>query len=157
MFEQSLQPEEWKDQQAIDGRSVDEIQGRRWAAGIVALNALLGLGLAAVANLPMPLLHVVISLVVAWYLYKLRPRAENLTLGLALLYSTALPMFIFLRHPLADALIQCIAIWGVSVALLLLLIGEPSLLRRLVALAVFGVFACGTYALMLVGLLLEDS
>jgi hypothetical protein len=155
MFEQSLQTTEWRDAQARDGRSEEEIRARRIAAVLIAVNAVIGFAfnllLTGGRTVP-PLLLLALGLALAWYLYKLRPRAESFAIGIAILWSTLLPLLYFLRLPFAYALVQSVVIWGLAGALLLLLIGQPS--RRRQALAVglfalaFGVFVLGAVRLL---------
>src|SRR5437762_689884 len=105
MFEQSLQTEEYKDRQAAEGRGPDEIKARRLAAVVVASSAILSflvVFIASPANLP--ILQTGIALFIAWYLYKLRPRAENLTLGLAILATVLMPLFVFTHWALFPAI-----------------------------------------------------
>jgi hypothetical protein len=152
MFEQSMKPEVMTDAEALEGRSADEISSRRLAALVLALNAILATGVGLLAG-DMPNLGVLLSVVLALYLYKLRPRAENLAIGLALLASVVVPLLHFWRSPFLLALISCLATWGVTGALLLLLVGEPRLPRRVAAIVLFVVLAGGTYGLALVSLL----
>jgi hypothetical protein len=154
MFEKSLQTEEWQNEQAAEDRTPDEILAMRIAAVLIAVNALLAFALAALSNArSVPLVPLAIGLVLAWYLYKLRPRAENLAIGIALLSATLLPALYFWRFPFVPALLQSLATWGVSGSLLLLLIGQPGRVRRWVAVALFVVLCCGLHALAFIGLL----
>src|SRR5207245_1561864 len=102
-----------------------------------------------------PLLQMIISLFLAYYLFKLRPRAEALTLGLAILASVVQPLLLFWKLPVSAALIESLPVWGMTGALLLLLTGDPSRARRLTALALFCVFTVGLYALAIVGRVAE--
>lgn len=148
MFEQSLQTPEWLDAQAREGRSDDEIRARHIAAVLIAVNALIGFAfnLLLTGGRTVPLVPLAVGLALAWYLYKLRPRAENLAIGLAILWSTLLPLLYFLRLPWLYALVQSVVIWGLAGALLLLLVGRPS--RRRQALAI-GLFALAFSAFVL--------
>lgn len=154
MFEQSLQTPEWLDAQAREGRTDDEIRARRIAAVLIAVNALIGFtfNVLLTGGRTVPLVPLGVGLALAWYLYKLRPRAENLAIGLAILWSTLLPLLYFLRLPWLYALVQSVVIWGLAGALLLLLIGQPSRRRQALAVGVFavafGVFVLGAVRLL---------
>jgi hypothetical protein len=153
MFEQSLQTEEWKDEQAAEDRTPGEILALRIAAVLIAVNAILSFTLAALSkSRSLPLVSLVIGLMLAWYLYKLRPRAENLAIGIALISATLLPALYFWRFPFVPALLQSVATGGVAGSLRLLLIGRPGPARRWAAIALFVVLAGGLYALAFVGL-----
>jgi hypothetical protein len=154
MFEQSLQTTEWRDAQEREGRSEEEIRARRIAAVLIAVNAVIGFAFNVLltGGHTVPLLPLGVGLALAWYLYKLCPRAESFAIGLAILWSTLLPLLYLLRLPFVYALVQSVVIWGLAGALLLLLIGQPS--RRRQALAVglfalaFGVFVLGAVRLL---------
>jgi len=154
MFEQSLQTTEWRDAQAREGRTEDEIRARRIAAVLIAVNALVGFAFNVLltGGRTVPLLPLGVGLALAWYLHKLRPRAESFAIGLAILWSTLLPLLYFLRLPFAYALVQSVVIWGLAGALLLLLIGQPSRRRQAFAVGLFalafGVFALGAVRLL---------
>ncbi|MGH9364347.1 MAG: hypothetical protein ACRD1B_03655 [Thermoanaerobaculia bacterium] len=98
-----------------------------------------------------PLLQIIIALVLAYYLYKLRPRAEALALGLALLGAVLQPVLLLMRFPVLTALLEALPMWGTTSALLLLLIGDPSRGRRTAAIALFGVLTVGLYTLAIMG------
>ena len=158
MFEQSLQTEEWKVARDREGRSEDEIKARRLAAILLAVNAFVTLFVTLlVTGGPPPPLGVIVAYALAAYLYKLRPRAENLALGLAILYSVLFLARAFWKLPFFEALVQPVGNSGISGALLLLLTGVPSAIRRVIALAVFAVFGCGYYLLALLGHFLEGG
>jgi hypothetical protein len=151
MFDQSLQTEEWRDAQAREGRTDDEIRARRIAAVLIGTNAAIGFAfnllLTRGQTLPLlPLLLLLVGLALAAYLYKLRPRAESFAIALAVLWSTLLPVLYFLRLPFVFALVQSLVIWALAGALLLLLIGRPSRRRRALAVGLFAL-ACSVFAL----------
>ena len=154
MFEKSLQTPEWLDAEAREGRTPDEIRARRIAAVLIAVNALIGFAfnLLVTHGRTLPLVPLAIGLALAWYLYRLRPRAESLAIGLAILWATLLPLLYFLTVPLAYALVQSLVIWGLAGALLLLLVGQPSRRRQALAIALFlvvcAVFVVGAVRLL---------
>ncbi|HXT19504.1 MAG TPA: hypothetical protein VN811_08020 [Thermoanaerobaculia bacterium] len=157
MFDQSLQTRRWLDAEAREGRTPDEIRARRIAALLIAVNALVGYAfnvlLTGGRTVPrLPLLPLAVGLALAWYLYKLRPRAESFAIALAILWSTLLPLLYFLRVPFVYALVQSVVIWGLAGALLLLLIGRPTRRRQATAVGLF-VLACLVFALGVVRLL----
>ena len=150
MFERSLQTREWLDAEAREGRTPDEIRARRIAAILIAVNGVVGYAfnvlLTGGRTVPrLPLLPLAIALALAWYLYKLRPRAESFAIALAILWATVLPPLYFLRVPLLYALVQSLVIWGLAGALLSLLIGRPSRRRQALAAGLFA-FACAVFA-----------
>ena len=157
MFERSLRTREWLDAEAREGRTTDELRSRRIAAAIIAVNALIGFGFSLLLNdgrtlSLLQLASLVVGLALAWYLYKLRPRAETLAIALAVLWSTLLPLLYLLRAPFAYALVQSLVIWGLAGALLLLLVGRPSRRRQALAVALF-VLACILFAIGVLRLL----
>src|SRR6187397_157690 len=97
MFEQSLQTTEWRDAQEREGRSEEEIRARRIAAVLIAVNAVIGFAFNVLltGGHTVPLLPLGVGLALAWYLYKLCPRAESFAIGLAILWSTLLPLLYF--------------------------------------------------------------
>ena len=145
MFEQSLQTEQWKDQQAAEGRTTDEIRAVRSAAVIIAVNAVLTVALEFAAGTNVNVIPFVAALFISYYLYRLRPRAENLAIGLSIIVGTLLPAIYFWLLPLPGAVLQSLLAWGVSGAVLLLLLGQAGPLRRRVAIALFVVLSLGTY------------
>jgi hypothetical protein len=155
MFEQSLQPKKWKDQQAAEGRSPGEVECLRIAAVIIAANAVLSFFLSFAAKAQG--IPVLFALALSWYLFKLRPRAESLAIGLAIIGAVLGPIVYFWRFPFFPALLQSAASWGVNGAILLLLIGEPGVLRRAVAIGAFVVLSGGVFALSLLGLLFQKT
>jgi len=157
MFEKSLQTREWLDAEAREGRTSDEIRARRIAATILAVNAVVGFGFSLLVTrgrtLPLlPLGSLLVGLALAAYLYKLRPRAENFAIALAILWSTALPLLYFLYAPFAYAVVQSLVIWGLAGSLLLLLVGRPSRRRQALAIALF-VLVCVAFGLAVAYLL----
>lgn len=144
VFEQSLQTPEWQDQQAAEGRTPDEIRAVRSAAVIIVVNTVFTVALELVARTKVNLLPAIASVVLGYYLYKLRSRAENLAIGLSIIIGALMPAIYFWLLPRRDAVIQSLLAWGVSGAVLLLL-GQAGPLRRRVAIALFVVLSLGTY------------
>ena len=68
MFEQSLQTEEWKDQQAAEGRTADEIRAVRSAAVIIVVNTVVTVALELVAGTKVNFLPAVAAVVLGYYL-----------------------------------------------------------------------------------------
>jgi hypothetical protein len=147
VFEQSLQTEEWKDQRAAEGRTPDEIRSVRTAAVLIVLNAVLSVLLQLVAGTRLQVVPFAVALFIGYYLYKLRPRAENLAIGISLLGSTLLPAVYFWRLPLAGAVLQALLVWGTAGAVLLLLLGRAGPVRRRAALTLFVVLTLVVYCL----------
>lgn len=145
MFEQSLQTPEWQDQRAAEGRTRDEIRALRTAAAIIVVNAVLTVVLEYFAGTNVNFLPFVAALFIGYFLYKLRPRAENLAIGLSIIVGTLLPAIYFWLLPLAGAVLQSLLAWGLSGAVLLLLLGQAGPVRRRVAIALFVVLSLGTY------------
>ncbi len=135
MFEQSLQTEEWKDQQAAEGRTADEIRAVRSAAVIIVVNTVVTVALELVAGTKVSFLPAVAAVVLGYYLYKLRSRAENLAIGLSIIVGTLMPAIYFWLLPLPGAVIQSLLAWSLSGAVLLLLLGQAGPVRRRVAIA----------------------
>ena len=126
MFEQSLQTEEWKDQRAAEGRTPDEIRAVRAAAVIIVVNTALRIALELVAGTRVNFLPAVAAVVLGYYLYRLRSRAENLAIGLSIIVGTLMPAIYFWLLPLPGAVIQSLLAWSLSGAVLLLLLGQAA-------------------------------
>jgi len=160
MFERIAQTEADKDAEALIGRSADQIAALRLAAFLLIVNALVTATVVILLKGTIPLVSIAISLGLAFYLYKLRPRAEALALGLTIFAAVIQTLLILVNtiqgnaspgSAFATALIESLPGWATIGALLLLLIGDPSRARRVTALVLYGVFTVGFYALVLIG------
>ncbi|HEX4954823.1 MAG TPA: hypothetical protein VF017_15645 [Thermoanaerobaculia bacterium] len=147
MFEQALQTKEWREQRDLEGRSDDEIKGRRLAAILLVTNVVVGTGVSLLVTGSMQSLALFVTPVLAFYLYKLRPRAENLVTALTIISAVLAPVICFAKYPLLTALALSVENWGVTGPLLLLLLGVPSPARRLTAVAIF-VVVTGSLSLL---------
>jgi hypothetical protein len=146
MFERITQTEADKDREAADLRSPEKAAALQLAAILLFSNVLLTIVLAIVLRVTnIPIISMVISLGLAYYLFKLRPRAEALALGLTILGAITQPLLLFMKLPPLDAAIQAIPLAGTIGAMFLLLLGEPTRARRAVAIALFAVLTCGFY------------
>lgn len=156
MFERTLMTPEEVDRDAAEGRSSEEISSLRTGALVLVANVVLTAVL-AVATDPrqLPLLQMAITSFIAYYLYKLRPRAENLTLGLAIVGLALAPVLYFTRSSPAVALVETAMSWGTSGALILLLTGTRSRSRRRVALAIFALLTVLPTDVLLILILLH--
>ncbi len=157
MFERITQTEADKDAEAAEGRTRDQIISIRTAAVLVLANAILALGLALVFRVEsLPVVQIVVSLFLAFYLYRLRPRAEALALGFSLL-GILVSLWFFIQANFVLALVQALPIWATAGALLLLLTGDPHIRRRVVAVLIFFVFNVGPYLLAVIGKLAAEN
>ena len=145
MFEPSLQTPEWQDQLAAEGRTPNEIRAVRAAAIIIIVNTFLSVALELVAGTKVNYLPAVAIFVLGYYLYRLRSRAENLAIGLAIIAGTLLPAIYFWLLSPAGAVLQSSLAWGLSGSVLLLLLGQAGPVRRRVGIALFVVLALGAY------------
>jgi hypothetical protein len=156
MFERVAPSEEQRDAEAREGRSPDQVAALRLAALLIVLEELLGIsaGLAfAGTRAAGQLIGVAIRLVMAYYLYKLRPRAEALALGLTIL--GGIVTLVGLASSLSQGfsivpLLDAIPPLGVVGALLLLLIGDPPREKRIAAIVVFAILVALPLVLLLV-------
>lgn len=157
MFERVVQTEEYKDAEALEGRSTDQVVALRLAAAVLVVNASLTIVIAVMQRRPLPLISTGISLGLAYYLFKLRPRAEGLALGLTILNAimqTLLPALMLLAPNPAAAFRAAVPFflpgWGLVAALLLLLTGDSGRARRVTAIVLFGLLTVGSDALLIV-------
>lgn len=151
MLERAVSRVEQKSAAAAIGRSPDQIAALRVAALLMLANAVLSILIAIVfRNQRMPIVQIVLSLFLSYYLYTLRPHAEALTLGLAVLAAIVLPV-LYLRSgvPIYIAVLESLPALGTAGALTLLLTGEPNFARRATGVTVFSVFNVGFYVLLL--------
>jgi heme/copper-type cytochrome/quinol oxidase subunit 4 len=166
MFERIAQTEAEKDAEALIGRSADQIAALRLAALLLIVNALVTATVVILLKGTIPLVSIAISLGLAFYLYKLRPRAEALALGLTI-FAAVVQVLLVLGNTLrgnappgpafATALIESVPGWATTGALFLLLIGSPSRGRGVAALALYLVFTVGFYVLVIVGAFSETA
>jgi hypothetical protein len=157
MFERITQTEADKDREAAQLRSPDKAAALQLAAILLFSNVLLTIVLAIVLKVTnVPIISMVISLGLAYYLFKLRPRAEALALGLTILGAITQPLLLFLNiKPLGAAAIQAIPLVGMIGAMFLLLVGEPTRKRRAVAIALFAILTCGFYGFAILDRLMK--
>lgn len=148
MFETFTKTSEDLDREAAEGRSPEEIASLRLAAILYLSTSVLSLLSMLVLGGGTPPLTIVIGLGIAWYLYKLRPRAEAFALGLAVVGAIVAPLSL-LRNGPAVAVLGSFPSWGFCTAIALLLTGPRSPDRRLFALVVFCVFTIGITLLLL--------
>src|SRR5262249_43391861 len=133
MFERITQTEADKDREAAELRSSDKSAALQLAAILLFSNVLLTIVLAIALRVTnIPIISMVISRGLAYYLFKLRPRAEALALGLTILGTITQPLLLFLKFPPLEAAIQAIPLVGMIGAMFLLLLGEPTRARRAV-------------------------
>lgn len=96
-----------------------------------------------------PIIPIVVSLFLVYYLYRLRPRAEGLALALAIL-GAAVGVISVVRARFGPfTLLSLVPTAGLVGSQFLLLIGDPPRSRRIVAAALFVVLVGGFSALML--------
>jgi hypothetical protein len=152
MFERVAPSKEQIDAEAAEGRSPDQIAALRLAALVILANTCLTIVLVvAVPSLKIPIISIVISLILVYYLYRLRPRAEALALGLTILAGAAGLLSVLTSKFAPAAIVGLVPTAALACSLLLLLIGDPPRSRRIAALVVFGVLVGGFTALALVG------
>ena len=152
MFERVAPSEEQKDSEAAEGRSPDKIAALRLAALVILANACLTIVLViAIPAMNIPIISVAISLFLAYYLYKLRPRAEALAVGLTILAGAVGILSAVTSKFALAALFGLVPTAGLVGSLLLLLLGDPPRSRRIAALVAFGVLVGGFTVLVLVG------
>jgi len=148
VFERVAPSEEQRDAEAREGRSLDQIAALRLAALFVVIVAVLSLAtdLSFSRFGMMSVIRLAIRLVLAFYLYKLRPRAEALALGLAIVGGIGTILSIAGRLTAWGYLIFpflfAIPPLGTVGALLLLLLGDPPREKRIAAIVVFVVLVC---------------
>ena len=166
MFERVAQSEEEKDAEARIGRSDDQIASLRLAAWLLLVNAFATAAVVILLKGNLPIVSILIALGLAFYLFKLRPRAEALALGLTILGGIIVALQAVagftrsgasLASAVGTALFDSIPGLAVTVALLLLLIGNPGRPRRVAAVVLYAVFTLGFYALLVVASLLGSS
>lgn len=155
MFERIAPSEEQRDAEAREGRSPDQIAALQLAAILVVVDAILSLALAiAFGNLPRMVLGIVIRLVMAYYLYKLRPRAEALALGLTILAGVVTLVGVAMGQVIGGlnvfGFLFAIPALGSVLALLLLLLGDPPREKRIAAVIVYGALVCLPALILLV-------
>lgn len=152
MFDRAVPSEEQKDADAREGRSPDKIASLKLAALVILTNTFLTIVLALSApDRGFPIIAIVISLFLSWYLYKLRPRAEALAIGLTLI-AAAGGVFLAVGMKFSSvALWSLVPTAGLVASLLLLLIGDPTRARRIAAVAIFAVLVGGAASLLLLG------
>jgi hypothetical protein len=144
--------DEQRDTEAREGRSPDKIASLKLAALVILTNTFLTIVLALSApDRGFPIIAIVISLFLSWYLYKLRPRAEALAIGLTLI-AAAGGVFLAVGMKFSSvALWSLVPTAGLVASLLLLLIGDPTRARRIAAVAIFAVLVGGAASLLLLG------
>jgi len=157
VFERITQTEADKDREAAELRSPDKTAALQLAAILLFTNVLLTIVLAIVLRITnIPIISMVISLGLAYYLFKLRPRAEALALGLTILGAITQPLVLFINvKPPSAAAIQAIPLVGTIGAMFLLLLGEPTRARRALAVALFAVLTCGFYGFAILDRLMK--
>jgi hypothetical protein len=136
---------------AAIGRSTDQIAALRLAALLMLVSAVLSILVAIVfRSQRMPIVQIVLGIFLSYYLYTLRPHAEALALGLAVLGAIVLPI-LYLRSgvPIYVALLESLPALGTAGAMTLLLTGDPNFARRATGVTVFGVFTVGFYVVLL--------
>jgi hypothetical protein len=151
MLERATPRVEQKSAAAAIGRSPDQIGALRLAALILLANAVLSILVGIVFRTQrMPIVPIVLSVFLSYYLYTLRPRAEALALGLAVLAAIVLPV-LYLRSgmPIYIAVLESLPALGTAGALTLLLTGAPNVARRAMGVTVFCIFNVGFYVLLI--------
>jgi hypothetical protein len=153
MFERIAPSEEQKDAEAREGRSPDQIASLRLAAVLMLIESFLTIAVVIAFPIAAPraVLGVVIRLVLAYYLYKLRPRAEALALGLTILAGIVALLGLVGASFALPNLLNTIPAVGAVGAFLLLLLGDPPREKRVAAVVLFGILVC-LPALVLLGL-----
>jgi hypothetical protein len=155
MFENN---EQRLDLEAAGLRSPDKAASLRLAAVLLVVNVLvLLLVCLLLRSTKVPLIQIVVALGLARHLYRLRPSAEAWALGLAAIAGVISPLVLFWQYPFLQALLGSLPVWGLSGALLLLLIGEPGKKRRIAAVALYVVLTVGVYAFAVAGQLARLS
>jgi hypothetical protein len=148
MFERVAQTPEQLDAEAREGRSEDQIAALRLAAVLILIDTVLTIAFhAAYGTIAQSgaMLGTVVRLVLAYYLFKLRPRAEALALGLTILGAVVV---LFTTAGLVmkarSGLPVLLAVPGIGsvAALLLLLRGDPSKSKRTAAIVIFVLTVC---------------
>jgi hypothetical protein len=140
------------DLEAAGLRSPDKAASLRLAAILIVVNVLLVLLVCLVLRSQrVPLIQCIVALGVARHLYRLRPSAEAWALGLSVIAGVIGPLLFFRQQPFLAALLDSLPVWGVSGALILLLVGEPGKGRRALAVALFCVLTVGLYVLAIAG------
>lgn len=150
MFERVAPTEEQKDREAAEGRSPDKIAGLRLAALVILVNTFLTILLVILLpGMHIPIIPIVVSLFLVYYLYRLRPRAEGLALALAIL-GAAVGVISVVRARFGPfALVSLIPTAGLVGSQFLLLVGDPPRSRRIAAVVLVGVLVGGFTALTL--------
>src|SRR5712692_1447744 len=151
MLERVAPREEQKNAAAAIGRSPDQIAALRVAALLMLANAVLSILVAIVFRTQrMPIVQIILGIFLSYYLFTLRPRAEALALGLAVLGAIVLPI-LYLRSglPIYIAVLESLPALGTAGALTLLLTGDPNFARRATGVTVFCVFHGGFYVLLI--------
>lgn len=133
-------------------RSPDKAASLRLAAILLVVNVFVVLLVCLVLrSRQVPLIQCAVALGVARHLYRLRPSAEAWALGLSAIAGIIGPLIFFRQMPVLAAVLESLPIWGVSGALLLLLVGEAGKARRILAVVVFCLLTVGIYLLAIAG------
>jgi hypothetical protein len=151
MLERAAPRVEQKSAPAAIGKSPDQIAALRLAALLMLANAVLSILVAIVFRTQrMPIVQIVLSLFLSYYLYTLRPRAEALGLGLAVLGAIVVSI-LYLRSgvPIYIAVLESLPALGTAGAMTLLLTGDSGFARRATGVTVFCVFNVGFYVLLM--------
>ena len=152
MLERAAPRVEQKSVAAAIGRSPDQIAALRVAALLMLANAVLSILVAIVFRTQrMPIVQIILGIFLSYYLYTLRPQAEAVALGLAVLGAIVLPI-LYLRSgvPIYVAVLESLPALGTAGAMTLLLTGDPNFARRATGVTVFGVFTVGFYVVLLI-------
>lgn len=151
MVERVAQRVEQKNAGAAIGRSPDQIAALRLAALLLIVSAVLSILVAIVFRTQrVPIVQIILAILLAYYLYTLRPRAEALAMGLAVLGAIVLPI-LYLRSgvPIYIAVLESLPALGTAGAMILLLTGDPNFARRAAGVTVFCVFNVGFYVILM--------
>jgi hypothetical protein len=151
MSEDSLKSPEERAGKPDDDLSDEQRWGRRASAILLVCNVFLSALVVFATRSHGQVIGWIVALVVARSLYRLQPGADTITIVLACMAGIIGPILYFINSPVQVALIQSIATWGVVAALLMLLIGQPSRLRRVGALGAYGTLTVSVDALAIVG------
>jgi hypothetical protein len=120
--------------------SHDQITSYRTAAFLFFAQVVLGILLNLIWKAPIPFAELAIYLFAGIYIYWLSPSTRGVILGIAaVIILLKLPLLFSKQEPLKIVVLSLPA-WGVTISLLVLLLGKPTRARRFAAICVFGVF-----------------
>jgi uncharacterized membrane protein YjjP (DUF1212 family) len=153
MFE-AFKSEAERTEDATKEMSPGQVQAFRIAAVLLATHALLGLGISVLAGgKGLPLLQTVVALLLARALYQLKSNWAAVVLVILPVGAIAVTSMLALHTSLSTEWLVLGPVWGLTLAMFLLLRGDPSEGRRIAAIGLYALPALPFYFLAILGAL----